>query len=264
MVDREVSLFKRVLLVGKLRPHPRLSKLADTDGVYIKIVKDLPKPDIEMIVPGGQIIMPLIQKILLYGSMIAGGSYLLYSVIMKVLDQTDKISGAGVAGAMLLLLGPLAALGGFAFRQYSAYNVAKQKFTLQVSESQYFQTIDNNLGSITRLLDEAEEQECREVLLGYYFLWKYAPEGATEEALDDMIEQYIEEKTGLKVDFEIGDSLAKLVKLNMVRTVEGHQGSVLSEGVGLETGTRYVAEPIEKALEALDYRWDNYFTYNQS
>ncbi len=246
-VDRPVELFKRFVLVCKLKKHPRLSKLADTNGVYLKIVKDIPKADIEMMIPGGVIQMPLLQRILLYGSLIAGGGYILYSIIMALLRQADQISGAGLVGALLLLLGPLAALAGFALRQYTAFNTAKQKYTLQLSESQYFQTLDNNLGVLTRLLDEAEEQECREVLLGYYFLWKYAPpEGWTEKTLDDTIEQYLEEKTGLEVDFEIGDSLGKLVRLEMVRKVGDH----------------YIAEPIDKALERLDHRWDNYFTYN--
>lgn len=248
-VDVPVDLYKRFILVCKLKKHPRLSKLANTDGVYLKIVKDIPKLDIEMMIPGGTIQMPTFQKVMLYGSMIGGGLYLLYTVIAKLLDQSKDISGAGVVGALLLLIGPLAVLAGFALRQYTAFNTAKQKYTLMLSESQYFQTLDNNLGVLTRLLDEAEEQECREVLLGYYFLWKYAPPGGwNEKTLDDTIEQYLERKTGLKVDFEIGDSLEKLVRLEMVKKV----------------GDNYVAEPIDKALERLDYRWDNYFTYNKA
>jgi len=248
-VDTPVDLYKRFILVCKLRKHPRLSRYADTEKVYIKVVKDIPKLDLEMMIPGGRILMPTFQKILLFVPMILGGAYILFSVAMALLSQVDKISSGGLVGALTLLLGPLAVLAGFALKQYTAFNTTKQKYTLMLSEHQYFQTLDNNLGVLTRLLDEAEEQEVREVVLGYFFLWKYAgPEGWTEKVLDDTIEKYVEEKTKLKVDFEIGDSLEKLVKYNLARKV----------------GDRYVAEPIEKALESLDSRWDNYFQYNQS
>jgi hypothetical protein len=247
-VDKPVELFKRFVLICKLKKHPRLSQLADTDSVYLKVVKDIPKLDIEMMFPGASIQMPFFQKFMLYGSMLAGGGYLLYSIAMALLRETEQLSRAGIATALLLLLGPLAALGTFALRQYTAYNTAKQKYTLLLSERQYFQTLDSNVGVLTRLLDEAEEQEVREVILGYFFLWKYAgPDGWTEPVLDDYIEDYLEKKTGLKVDFEIGDSLGKLVRLKMVT----------------QNGDKYIAVPITKALEVLDYMWDNYFPYNQ-
>ena len=50
----------------------------------------------------------------------------------------------------------------------------------------------------------------------------------------------------LKVDFEIDDALAKLEKLGIVK----------------KRGDRYSAVDLEKALEMLDYRWDNYFKYS--
>ena len=56
-----------------------------------------------------------------------------------------------------------------------------------------------------------------------------------------------ERLANLKVDFEIEDALAKLVRLRLVSKNEN----------------RYVALPIDKALENLDHAWDNYFQYNQ-
>ena len=64
--------------------------------------------------------------------------------------------------------------------------------------------------------------------------------------LDDYVELDLERMANLKVDFEIGDALAKLERHELVQLV----------------GDRYRAQPIEKALEMLDYTWDNYFKYN--
>ena len=56
-----------------------------------------------------------------------------------------------------------------------------------------------------RLLDEAEEQQCRETYLAYFCLWRFAPpQGWTAEQLDDYVEMYLEGAAGLKVDFEVG------------------------------------------------------------
>ena len=100
---------------------------------------------------------------------------------------------------------------------------------------------------LTRLFDEAEEQECRETYLAYFCLWQFAPpEGWTPPQLDDYVEMYLEGAAGLKVDFEIGDALAKLERMRIVH----------------KNGDHYRAVPLDKALEMLDWTWDNYFKYN--
>ena len=71
-------------------------------------------------------------------------------------------------------------------------------------------------------------------------------EGWTAPNLDDYVEMDLERLANLKVDFEIEDALAKLERLKLVTKVQD----------------RYAALPIDKALETLDYAWDNYFKYN--
>jgi hypothetical protein len=118
-----------------------------------------------------------------------------------------------------------------------------------LTESLYYQTLDNNAGVLTHILDEAEEQECREAILAYFCLLRHAPpQGWTSEQLDDYVEMYLEGSAKLKVDFEIGDALEKVERL----------------GVVVKSNNFYKAVPLEKALEKLDYRWDNYFQYNKS
>jgi len=107
--------------------------------------------------------------------------------------------------------------------------------------------LDSNGGVIHHLLDEAEEQERREAILAYYYLCRYAGENGWSPAnLDDYVELDLERLANLKVDFEIEVALDKLEKLNVVEKVDG----------------RYRAHTIEKALEMLDWTWDNYFKYN--
>ena len=130
----------------------------------------------------------------------------------------------------------------------SGYQSTKTAHSLRLTQSLYYQNLGNNQGVLFHLLDEAEEQECREALLAYYCLWRHAPaQGWTMADLDDYVEMDLERLANIKVDFEIDDAMAKLERLNLVT----------------KNGDHHVAVPIEKALESLDYTWDNYFKYNK-
>src|SRR5262249_40365585 len=87
----------------------------------------------------------------------------------------------------------------------------------QLTQSLYFQNLDCNGGVLYRLLDEAEEQECREAVLAYFFLWHHAgPEGWTLADLDARVEEYLRQRAGVEADFEVNDAVAKLERLDLV------------------------------------------------
>jgi hypothetical protein len=238
----KVPIYNRLVLFVKLKPNPRLPEGVRTDVVFLKAFKEIPKADMEMLLPGAKVQMPGFQRLKLGGSIVSGGAGVGYSIFGKLMGglylalQTPEI-----------LLGFAVALVGYGYKQYSGYQSTRNVFHLRLNESLYYQTIGNNLGVLFHLLDEAEEQECREALLAYYYLWRFAgTSGWRAPDLDDYVEMDLERLTKLKVDFEIGDALAKLERLQLVT----------------RNGEAYVAVPIERALEALDYAWDNYFKYN--
>jgi hypothetical protein len=230
-----------LVLIVKLRPHKRLDRDVDTSRVYLKIFKDIPKMDHDMLLPGARVRFSKLDRALIIYPLAAGIGLTLYNI------------GAGLfvssvaAASSLLTWGIAGAIGGYGYKSYHSYQVKKQDYSLRLTKNLYYKSLDNNTGVLMRLLDEAEEQECRETFLAYFCLWKYAPpQGWTAEQLDDYVELYLEGNAGLKVDFEIGDALAKLERLKIVRKV----------------GDVYHVEPLNKALEMLDWTWDNYFTYN--
>jgi hypothetical protein len=234
-----LPLYQRLVLFVKLHPNKRLPKEVDTNDVFLKIFKDIPKLDLEMLFPGARLKMPLLQRFKLGGSLVGGGAMVGYGVTGQVLEALANPS---------MFFAPLAALFGYGYKQYYGYQSTRNIFHLRLTQSLYFQTLGNNLGVLFHLMDEAEEQECREALLAYYYLWRHAgSDGWDASALDDYIEMDLERLANLKVDFEIEDAMAKLERLKLVTKKEN----------------RFVAVPIEQALEALDYAWDNYFKYNK-
>lgn len=239
----KVPIYQRLVLLLKLRPHKRLGPEVNTNGVFLKLFKDIPRMDLEMLLPGARMQMPRIARGKLGASLASALGWIGYKIYLDI-----KI----LAAALLTLnpfafWGPLSLVLGYGYKQYYGYQFAKQTYSLQLTQSLYFQNLDNNAGVLYHLLDEAEEQECREALLAYYYLWRHAnADGWTSRNLDDYIELDLERLASVKVDFEIGDALAKLEKLHLVTA----------------NGGRYHAQPIAKALEILDECWDNIFPYH--
>jgi Protein of unknown function (DUF3754) len=241
----KVPVYRRLVLLVKLKPSSRLPEGIDTDDVFLKAFKEIPKADLEMLLPGARLRMPGFHRLKLGGSVVTGGAWISYTVGRQVMETalTSFLSSP------MLVAGPAMALFGYGYKQYYGYQSTRNVFHLRLTQSLYYQTIGNNLGVLFHLLDEAEEQELREALLAYYYLWRQAgPNGWPAKDLDDYVEMDLERLAHLKVDFEIDDALAKLERLKLVT----------------RQGDRYAAVPIEKALEALDYAWDNYFEYNKA
>ena len=238
-----IPLYQRLVLIVKLRSHKRLDRDIDTSRVYLKIFKDIPKADQDMLLPGARVRFSRLDQALIIYPLAAGIGLTLYNIGASIMQSSFAALGS------LLTWGLAAAIGGYGYKSYHSYQVTKQEYSLKLTKSLYYKSLDNNTGVLMRLLDEAEEQECRETFLAYFCLWKYAPpEGWTAEPLDDYVELYLEGNANLKVDFEISDALAKLERLQIVR----------------KTGDTYHAQPLDKALEMLDWTWDNYFKYNTS
>jgi hypothetical protein len=148
-----------------------------------------------------------------------------------------KTALAGVSG--------LVALGGFIMTQWAKYQRQSLKYQKELTDNVYYRNINNNAGIFDYIIGAAEEQECKEAFLAYYFL-SNAASPPTQDELDRRIEQWLKDTFAVDVDFEVDDALAKLERLGLLK----HDGERLT-----------VRSP-EEALTRLDYQWDNYFQYN--
>lgn len=249
----QVPVFSRVVIMLKQREHKALGKGADTQNVFLKLFKDIPRMDVEMLLPGTRIRMALLDKLRLGGSGLGTLGYVLFkltSLIAPLLRAVglfatgaivgDKFGEEGVV-ALLALYAPLALVGGYAYKTYASYATTRQTYQLQLSKSLYYQNLDNNGGVLYRLLDAAEEQVTREVLLAYFYLWRHGGEGGwTAEELDRRIEQDLSARLTVQVDFEVSDAVAKLERAGVVERV----------------GDRLRAVPIVEATGRIDEAWN--------
>jgi hypothetical protein len=236
----EVSLpvYQRLVVILKLREGAGHSAHVDTDSVYIKLFKDIPKVDLEMLLPGTRVKLSLTDRGKIVLPTLSGLVITAWKVVQGAV--TVALASAYQSLALLSLVGGTV---GYGLKSFYGYLQTKQKYQLSLAESLYYQNLDNNAGALFRLLNEAEEQEFREAVLAYFFLLTKAGEaGWKREHLDDAIEEFLDESLGIKVDFEIGDAVDKLVRFQLVE----HRDDGLLRAVSLR-----------EALMAIDRAWSH-------
>jgi hypothetical protein len=226
-------------------------------STIIKLFHNVPKADLEMLFPNSKVRMKTIDKIIIgvpaaiSGIIVLvtklGASLLLVGAVISfwlgLKDQEVQIKQQH-----LIALGAgLGTLGGFLFRQINKYKNRKIKFMKALSDNLYFKNLDNNAGVFYHLIDAAEEEEFKEAVLAYYFLLT-AKEALTKKELDDRIENWLAERWDSHIDFEIGDAVNKLQRLELIEADADHLRCV----------------PLSAAKQQLDKIWDNFFKYYQA
>lgn len=225
-------------------------------SAMLKMFQNVPVHDIEMLFPNTQVRMRTIDKLLIGIPATVGGLLVLVtklgasialiaSLILFWMGFTEHSPGELDQKQLLTLAGGLAALGGFLFRQWGKFKNRRIGFLKTLTENLYFRNLDNNMGVIFRLINSAEEEETKEALLAYYFLLAH-PQGTSESAIDEAIEQWFANEFNCEVDFEVDDALQKLDRLGLLKT----QGETIR------------CVEIDQAKIILDQIWDNYFQYN--
>ena len=223
-------------------------------STILKLFQNVPKDDVEMLFPNTRLGMRMVDKLMLGVPAVVGGGIVLSTKVGASLILLGSLLGfyAGLSSDPVLvdqaaLLAIVAALGGFGsfiWRQFTKFKTRKLGFMQRLTENLYFRNLDNNAGVFHRLVDDAEEEECKEAILAYYFLLtRSAIKGAA--LLDSSIQSWFRSEWQADIDFEVEDALVKLRDLDLV--VENSDGNLQ-------------ARPLNDSRVRLDQRWDAYFT----
>ena len=261
---KEITVYERVALIIKFKDqaHFENSKRHDLSfqpgSMLVKLFKDIPKGDLEMLFPNAQVRMKLKDKLLMGGLAVGGGitvflkagaglvamAGILWLMAHTLVAQGGQIPSLGPAEVSGLVGGvtALAAIGAFVFKQWNGYKSRKIKFMKALGDNLYFKNLDNNAGVFYHVIAEAEEEEFKEALLSYLFLLQ-SESGMTADALDAAIEAWFSKTYGVSIDFEIEDALAKLERLDLCSK---------------ETSV-YKAIPLPEACHGLAQKWDAFY-----
>lgn len=221
--------FERVVLYIRFRDDADTSSTlggCQPGSTMLKLFQNVPAADLEMLFPNTRVGMRIIDKLLIGVPALVSGGLVLTTKMGATLVLLGSLFGFWLGlhsepveldrAGLLVLAAGLGALGGYLWKQVANFRNRKLRFTQALTENLYFKLLDNNAGVIFRILDEAEDSECKESFLAWYFL--LAGGGRmTAQALDQAIEAWFAERWQCRLDFEIDDALAKLELLGLAR-----------------------------------------------
>ncbi len=221
-------------------------------STLIKLFQDVPSADLEMLFPNTKVRMKTIDKVMIGVPAAIGGIVMLATKLGTTLLLTGALFAFWFGmrdepvvldqQSLLALAAGFGTLGGFLWKQFNNFKNRQIKFMKTLADNLYFKNLDNNTGVFHRLIDAAEEEEGKEVILAYYFLLRNG-EAMTEQALDSTIESWFQQHHQTDIDFDVPDAVRKLTELSMVET---HNGLIQ-------------AKPLLEVKQTLDTIWDDYF-----
>jgi len=191
------------------------------ENIYLKLFKNMPRSDVEMIFPNTRIKFRLLDKIKL-GAMSGG------AVGFGLVTSAGKI--ALLATNPIGALGAVAGLGGAAFRQVMSFFNTRQRYMVVMAQNLYFHSLADNRGVIMTLADRAADEDVKEEMLLYTVLAKETVRQSDLDEVDRAIEQYLLKSFGITVDFDLEDALARLIKDGVVREDENGVLRALAPG----------------------------------
>jgi len=226
--------FGQLVLVFRLLPDESDESNRTTDrAIHIKTFVDIPMADLEVVFPEKRLSMKPVDLVKLAMSTVSGLAVVGFKLFMSAINP-------------LLLVVLLSSLVAYAGRAIVGYRSSRARYEHLVTDALYNKSRDNGLGVVLFLVDCMEEQEWKEVLLGWALLDHDGPCRSGE--LDRRCERWLVERFGIETDFEISDALVKLKHLDLVE----------------EDGGVWTARDLDTALERLDQRWNGQFQFQRS
>jgi Protein of unknown function (DUF3754) len=262
----DVEVFDDVVLLVAMKPLSALRlkwefrRMAERGirpgSVFIKYFRNIRRMDLATLFPNVRVVMGKLDRVMLWVPAVVLGTPMVVKVLSTIsvlfivlgfyLGLRAAIDDAQLSGA-LAAAGALAALIGFLMTQWIKYERQSLRYQKQITDNVYFNNINNNAGIFDYIIGAAEEQECKEAFLAYFFLLT-AKEPIDQEQLDARVEEWLKKNFGMDIDFEVDDAVAKLERLEVLRR-DADKLSVLG---------------FDDALARLDYRWDNFFQFNRA
>jgi len=233
-IMRDQKLSHREAEKAALRARAQLPPVVKDEFIYLKLFKNIPRSDVEMVFPNTRVRFRLLDKLRL--GVTAGGG-----LGVGAFGAAGKI--ALIATNPLMAAGALFGIGGIAFRQAMNFMNQKQRYMVVMAQNLYFHSMADNRGVLIKLTDRAAEEDVKEEMLLYSVLVKEEAKRSDLPAIDAAIEQYLDACFGVTVDFDLDDALDRLISDGLV--IEQADGSLKS--LSPRDGARH-----------LDAKWDSF------
>ncbi len=233
----EVRIYRRLFVLLKLKSaEARAAELAEADGlsdkkalrlvrrrrralpeglspasIYIKLFKDMPQHDLQILFPLRTVQFRPFDKIKFFATAGGGTAFGLFTTTGKILAASNPIAAAGA------LIGFIALVG----RQVTVFFNQRTRYMMELAQKLFFHNLASNRAALSLLLDRGEEEDVKEDL---FTLYVCAGETFTDGELAAKkreIDALITSRYAAEVDFELTDAVRRLTGDGVVTRTAG-------------------------------------------
>jgi uncharacterized protein DUF3754 len=234
----EVPTYSRVAIVVRTKDDPH---------VLLRLFKDVPQADLELLLPSVRVKMKLLDRLKLSGS---GGTaaFSIWKILRLAYAYTPTLTKMLTIPFKVLLL-PIGLIVAAFYGGKTAldYGRIKATYVTALAEHLYAITLASNHALLGRLARMAGEEETKEALIAYWLLLRN-PEGMSPSELRHEAEEWIWDRYRARVRFDVADALRKLAELELSLVEEDLAGESLR------------ALPLAEALRRADRAWDDLYS----
>jgi uncharacterized protein DUF3754 len=259
----EVTIYDDIVLFAATKPAAEIASQRERKllarrrirpgSVLIKYFRNVASTDLNALFPNVRVVMSMLDSLALGVPALAGAIPLLLNLASTVtvlflvigfyLGIVAAVEHDELKRAFAAMSG-LTALIGFVMRQWLRYQRQSLKYQKELTDNIYFRNVNNNAGIFDYMIGAAEEQECKEAFLAYYFL-RTGATAPTQIELERRIESWLQETFAVDIDFEVEDALAKLDRFGLLK----------------RDGERLAVPSPDETLAHLDRVWGDFFPY---
>jgi hypothetical protein len=228
--EETIHVFARLALLVRLhkrQPH----------AVYLKLFKNVVAEDLEMLLPYVRIRMKLFDRLKIGTSVVGGlatASWKAWTAAV-LSPWVLAVVGAGFAGACV--------------NGVTNFAASKTRYIHKLTSSLYFQNLANNQSMLAHVIDAAEGEQCKELLLAYFLLYVERGRDFNRQQLDRRAEQWLAEAFGVTVDFDISGAVRTLIDKELVVEVSRAGGGPMLKVYDLPSALHRLDDAWEECLE---------------
>ena len=245
--------------------------------VYLYLYKNIPHYDLELLFPNVKISMSLRDKLMLIIPALGAA----VPILIKILPALGLLVGAialvvfgwnldgkfdvdvedpkAIYPLLLASFSACVALGGFAVRQYIKYKSKRLEFLKKVTDVLFFKSLDVSQGVLSAVVDSAEEEQSKEMLLVFYLLMQEG-KALDKKELSNKVAAWAKEQFSVDTNINIETALEQLMNLQ-APSDSGEGKLAIVEKIAAD---HYQTSNIETAKRIIDYTWDNVFQYSST
>eukprot|EP01060_Flectonema_neradi_P006897 TRINITY_DN14756_c1_g1_i1.p1 TRINITY_DN14756_c1_g1~~TRINITY_DN14756_c1_g1_i1.p1 ORF type:complete len:485 (+),score=109.34 TRINITY_DN14756_c1_g1_i1:50-1504(+) len=188
-------------------PLPEADENVNDNGVEIELFRDVPYGDLEGAMPFKDISLRPLDTLTIGGMILA-------AIAVILLTLSSIYTGEAEGSGLMLLQILVAVIGRQLSALVTAYRNLRVLYREQTREWVQRHNTATGIPVISQLADDVKNQELKELLIAYFFLWVHGP--STAEETDTRCEAFLLRSFSMSLNFDVDDAIDKLVSLGLI------------------------------------------------